>query len=496
MSKTNKLQSKVVTPTEEEQVIIPDDGFGGLSEVVVEAIPYDYVIPNGTTQIASNGLVKISEYEYASVDVKPSLQDKTAILSKAGQVVKPDAGYYGLSKVDIPAIPNNYVVPTGDLSINTNGSKDVKDYASVTVNVQPTLQQKTVTPTDKQTVVEADSNYNGLLSVTVNAIPNEYIIPSGEITINKNGATDVSKFSSVVVDVKPMLQSKSITPSTSSQTIHPDVNYDGMSLINVAAIPAKYIVPEGVKNISANGISDVTAYSTVNVDIVPKLQSKEVTPNKETQTITADILHDGLSEVVVNPIPDGYLMPIGSSVIEKNGKANVAALASVMVDVKPELQSKTVTPAPYSQEIKADDKYDGLASVKVAPIPGKYIIPHGVTTIDSNGELDVSKLAKVIVDVQPALQSATVTPTKYKQTIKPDIEHYGMSEVVVDAIPAKYIATDDATASASNIVSGKTAYINGKKVTGELKVQHYYTGSTAPSNSFGEDGDIYLRIGS
>jgi hypothetical protein len=49
MSKTNKLQSKVVTPTEEEQVIIPDDGFGGLSEVVVEAIPYDYVIPNGTT---------------------------------------------------------------------------------------------------------------------------------------------------------------------------------------------------------------------------------------------------------------------------------------------------------------------------------------------------------------------------------------------------------------------------------------------------------------
>ena len=495
MSKTNKLQSKVVTPTEEEQVIIPDDGFGGLSEVVVEAIPYDYVIPNGTTQIASNGLVKISEYEYASVDVKPSLQDKTAILSKAGQVVKPDAGYYGLSKVDIPAIPNNYVVPTGDLSINTNGSRDVKDFASVTVNVQPTLQQKTVTPTDKQTVVEADSNYNGLLSVTVNAIPNEYIIPSGEITINKNGATDVSKFSSVVVDVKPTLQSKSITPSTSSQTIHPDVNYDGMSLINVAAIPEKYIVPEGVKNISANGVSDVAAYSTVNVDIVPKLQAKEVTPNKETQTITADILHDGLSEVIVNPIPDGYIMPIGSSVIEKNGKVNVAALASVMVDVKPELQSKTVTPAPYSQEIKADDKYDGLVSVKVAPIPGKYIIPRGVTTIDSNCELDVSKLAKVIVDVQPALQSATVTPAKYKQTIKPDIEHYGMSEVVVDAIPAKYIATDDATASASNIVSGKTAYINGKKVTGELKVQHYYTGSTAPSNSFGEDGDIYLKIG-
>ena len=496
MSKINKLQSKTITPTEDEQVIIPDEGFDGLSDIVVEAIPSEYMIPTGTAQITSNGSTKIAKYEFIDVDVRPSLQEKTAILSKASQVVKPDAGYYGLSKVDIPAIPNDYVVPAGDLSINTNGSKDVKNFASVTVNVQPTLQQKAVTPTAKPIVVEADSNYNGLLSVTVDAIPDEYIVPSGEITINKNGAADVSKFSSVVVDVKPTLQSKSITPSTSSQTIHPDVNYDGMSLINVAAIPEKYIVPEGVKNISANGVSDVAAYSTVNVDIVPKLQAKEVTPNKETQTITADILHDGLSEVVVNPIPDGYLMPIGSSVIEKNGKANVTTLASVMVDVKPELQSKTVTPAPYSQEIKADDKYDGLVSVKVAPIPGKYIIPRGVTTIDSNCELDVSKLAKVIVDVQPALQSATVTPAKYKQTIKPDIEHYGMSEVVVDAIPAKYIATDDATASASNIVSGKTAYINGKKVTGELKVQHYYTGSTAPSNSFGEDGDIYLRIGS
>ena len=491
-----KLQSKIITPTEEEQVIIPDDGYEGLSDVVVEAIPYDYVIPTGAINITSNGVAKVTKYEYANIDVKTSLQEKTAMLSKARQVVKPDAGYYGLSKVDIPAIPDNYVVPTGDLSISTNGNKDVKDFASVTVDVKPTLQQKTVTPTDKTTIVEADSNYDGLMSVTVDAIPNEYVIPSGEISINKNGVTDVGKFSSVMVDVKPALQTKSVIPSTSAQIIHPDVNYDGMSLVNIAAIPDKYIVPTGVKNISTNGTSDVTTYSTVNVDITPRLQSKEVTPSKVTQTITASSFYDGLSEVVVDPIPDGYIMPIGSSVITKNGKTNVSSLASVTVDVKPELQSKTAIPASISQEIKPDDNFDGLSSVRVAPIPSKYIIPHGVKTIASNGEMDVSKFAKVIVDVQPALQSTTVIPTKSKQIVKPDFEHYGLSGVIVDAIPSQYIITNDATAKASDIMSGKTAFINGEKVTGELKVQHYYTGSATPSDSFGEDGDIYLRIGS
>lgn len=78
-----KLQSKIITPTEEEQVVIPDDGYEGLSDVVVEAIPYDYVIPTGAINITSNGVANVSEYEYANIDVKPSLQEKTAMLSKA-----------------------------------------------------------------------------------------------------------------------------------------------------------------------------------------------------------------------------------------------------------------------------------------------------------------------------------------------------------------------------------------------------------------------------
>jgi hypothetical protein len=55
--------------------------------------------------------------------------------------------------------------------------------------------------------------------------------------------------------------------------------------------------------------------------------------------------------------------------------------------------------------------------------------------------------------------------------------------------------TSDATATAEDIMSGKTAYVNGGKVTGTLTVCTYYTGATEPSDTFGNDGDLYFVRG-
>ena len=52
----------------------------------------------------------------------------------------------------------------------------------------------------------------------------------------------------------------------------------------------------------------------------------------------------------------------------------------------------------------------------------------------------------------------------------------------------------DTTATASDVAQGKYFYTNaGTRTQGTLSFVTYYTGSTTPSSSLGNDGDIYLK---
>lgn len=62
----------------------------------------------------------------------------------------------------------------------------------------------------------------------------------------------------------------------------------------------------------------------------------------------------------------------------------------------------------------------------------------------------------------------TVTPTKSQQIITTPDGYDGMDQITINAIPSNYIDTSDATATASNILSGKTAYVDGSLITGTI----------------------------
>ena len=130
---------------------------GDIAPVVAEKT----ITANGTYTAKSDNLDGFSS---VTVEVEPSLQEKSQVPNANPVEVTPDEGYEGLSKVTVEAIPADYIIPNGTKSITANGESDIRAYARVDVNVQPKLQEKATTVNGP---VVADSGFDGLSKVIV-----------------------------------------------------------------------------------------------------------------------------------------------------------------------------------------------------------------------------------------------------------------------------------------------------------------------------------------
>ena len=191
-----------------------------------------------------------------------------------------------------------------------------------------------------------------------------------------------------------------------------------------------YTIPAGYHNGSGT-VSGIAGGGNYN------LQSKAVTPTKNTQSITPDSGYYGLDSVTVNPIPEAY--------------QNVSSVTATAGDV---LANKVIVDA-TGATITGTMANNGAVSKTLDATSNnqQYTVPAGFH--NGSGKVSIT------------LETKTATPTTSSQNIVPTSGKV-LSKVTVNAIPSQYKDTTNVDATAGDVLSGKVIVTDAGEVTGSM----------------------------
>jgi len=287
-----------------------------------------------------------------------------------------------------------------------------------------------------------------------------------------------------------------------------------------AVLGAKTVTANGTYNASSDGYDGYSSVTVnVNTSSTPKLQAKTgISPSTSSQTIRPDSGYDGLSSVQINAM-SSMTLPTAAATSAASGSTSKATISrstsAQYINIPTGYNSTkahyTISATPNGK-VTAPSSISGTSasvttgtntltltkSISVTPNVSTAGYISAGTAGNSNVSLTASVTTKAAATITPGTSNQTIAAGTYltgAQTIAGDADLTAANiKKGVNIFNVTGTYTSDATAAAADVVSGKTAYVNGSKVTGSLVVQKYYTGSSVPASTLGNNGDIYLQI--
>lgn len=454
-------------------------------------------------------LFKLPEHQYyGSYTVTPTESEQ----------VLPTSGRTPLGNITVEPIPSEYIVPSGAISITQNGDTDVTSYATANVNVQPSLQDKTVTISSAgNTDITADEGYYGLSTATA-------FVPSGEASQGTqfgytssgtrwrmrgyNNVTSAGWFESgqtqgAWASFYAVPSGTVITPSESAQAVGGN-DYMMQGAVTVDAIPSNY-VGSSIPRYSSSDIYPTPSYSVIapsgyyesdGVFQVPYETHNAPSISYDTSGLITATHYQQSEKLCIGSDTTSNTLQISSAVYDlsvssefytsgderrwrtiskvsptTSGWLGTSRTTTYMYNAVP--SGTVITPSESAQAVGGAN-YMMERAVTIDPIPSQYIVPSGTISISSNGTVDVTQYASASISVpapSPSLQlvAKEYTPSDTEQIffITPSAGYDGLSEVdvTVKAISPYYVGSSiprmssaDLTASGSTVTAPSGYY--------------------------------------